>query len=179
MGYVEDNLLQGERVLIKSKITSALFLYPFVLFVLSLISISITLNAGNIKNETASFLASFYLCLSGFLFFIAILATISAVIRLVTTEFAVTNIRIIAKTGFIKRNSLDLRLSKVESVEVNQNILGRLLSFGTITITGTGGTKQSFKGIVDPIVTKRKINQIIEHYSAQQNNPPQIARSNA
>ncbi len=95
-------------------------------------------------------------------------------IRFVTTEFAVTNKRVIAKTGLIQRNSLDLRLPKIESVEINQGILGRLLGFGTITITGSGGTHQGFKGIADPIKTKRKINQIVEYYNSQMTNQNQI-----
>jgi uncharacterized membrane protein YdbT with pleckstrin-like domain len=79
-----------------------------------------------------------------------------------TTEFAVTNRRLIAKTGLIRRQTLEILLSKVESVSVDQNILGRVLNFGTVTVTGTGGTSESFLAIVDPINVRNKINQIIE-----------------
>lgn len=82
-----------------------------------------------------------------------------------TTEFAITNRRIIAKTGFIRRHTLEIFLQKIESIEVNQNILGRLLNFGSVTVTGTGSTKESFKAIKDPLTLRKYINQIIEHYT--------------
>jgi uncharacterized membrane protein YdbT with pleckstrin-like domain len=82
-----------------------------------------------------------------------------------TTEFAITNQRIIAKRGFIHRNTLEILLSKVESVSVYQNILGRLLDFGTVTVTGTGGTKESFKAIIAPVNVRKKVNQVIQHYA--------------
>jgi uncharacterized membrane protein YdbT with pleckstrin-like domain len=55
-------------------------------------------------------------------------------------------------------------LPKIESVSVNQNVLGRLLNFGTVTVTGTGGTKESFRAIVNPMGVRKKINHIIEGY---------------
>jgi uncharacterized membrane protein YdbT with pleckstrin-like domain len=81
-----------------------------------------------------------------------------------TTEFAVTNKRVLAKTGWIRRQTLELLLLKVESISVHQGILGRLLNFGVVTVTGTGGTKESFKAITDPVAFRSKINQIIEKY---------------
>ena len=59
-------------------------------------------------------------------------------------EFVVTNKRVIVKTGLISRRTLEMNLNKIESVNVDQSILGRLLNYGTITIIGTGGTKESF-----------------------------------
>ena len=108
------------------------------------------------------------LCFSGFLLLYSILLGVQATIVMFTTEFAVTNRRVIAKTGFIRRHTLEILLSKVESVSVNQNILGRLLNFGTVTVTGTGGTRESFRAIVDPIDVRKKINQIIEGYMQYQ-----------
>jgi uncharacterized membrane protein YdbT with pleckstrin-like domain len=84
-----------------------------------------------------------------------------AIIIMVSTEFGVTNRRIIAKTGFIRRQSLEILLSKVESVFVNQTILGRMLNFGTVTVTGTGGTRGSFRAIVNPIEIRKEINLLL------------------
>lgn len=66
-------------------------------------------------------------------------------------EFAVTNKRVIVKTGLISRRTLEMNLSKIESVNVDQTIFGRLLGYGTITIIGTGGTRESFPNISHPI----------------------------
>jgi uncharacterized membrane protein YdbT with pleckstrin-like domain len=167
MSYVEENLLPNEKIFLTAKMSPAVFLSPILFFIISLIVLGLSLNLGSKHDEMASVIAGFLFCFSGIIFLSSISGGIIVLIILLTTEFAVTNKRVIAKTGFIRRNSLDLRLTKIESVEVNQNILGRLLSYGTITLTGTGGTRQSFRGIVDPINTKRKINQIVEHYNSQ------------
>jgi uncharacterized membrane protein YdbT with pleckstrin-like domain len=83
-------------------------------------------------------------------------------ILMLTTEFAVTNRRVFAKTGFIRRNTMEILLVKVESIAVRQNIVGRLMNFGTVTVTGTGGTSESFKVITNPITIRKKITQVIE-----------------
>jgi uncharacterized membrane protein YdbT with pleckstrin-like domain len=108
---------------------------------------------------------SLLLCFSAFLFLYSIFLGIQALIVMRTTEFAITNRRVIAKTGFIRRHTLEMLLPKIESVDVRQGILGRMLNFGTVTVTGTGGTRESFRAIAEPIVVRKKINQIIEHYT--------------
>ena len=68
-----------------------------------------------------------------------------------TSEFAVTNKRVIMKMGWISRRVLELNLHKIESVNVDQSLLGRLLGYGTITIIGTGGTRETFDRIAHPL----------------------------
>lgn len=84
---------------------------------------------------------------------------------MLTTEFSVTNQRIVAKSGFIQRHTVEMLLSKVETVSVNQSVVGRLLNFGTVTITGTGGSKESFKFVVNPISIRKKINHTLQKYT--------------
>ncbi|HCE17793.1 MAG TPA: PH domain-containing protein [Anaerolinea thermolimosa] len=111
-----------------------------------------------------SLLEGFLFCSSGPLLFYSILLGLRALTVLFTTEFAITNRRVIAKSGFIRRHTLEMLLAKIESVSVNQTILGRLLNFGTVTVTGTGGTRESFRAIVDPVGVRKKIHQILESY---------------
>jgi uncharacterized membrane protein YdbT with pleckstrin-like domain len=68
-----------------------------------------------------------------------------------TTEIAVTNRRIIKKTGFISRDTMEMSLGKVESVQVDQSILGRILNYGDITLHGTGGGKEQLFTIASAI----------------------------
>jgi len=89
--------------------------------------------------------------------FFGFMALSNALITYYTTEFAVTDKRVIAKTGLVRRHSLELLLTKVESVGVDQPILGRLLNYGTITVVGTGGTKEKFKNIVDPMELRSQV----------------------
>ena len=68
-----------------------------------------------------------------------------------TDEFAITNKRVVIKTGLISRKTVEMNLSKIESVNVDQSIFGRLFGFGSIQIIGTGGTKEEFKNIASPL----------------------------
>jgi len=77
-----------------------------------------------------------------------------------TDEFAVTNKRVIAKTGLISRKTIELNLNKIESVNVNQSILGRILSYGNIQINGTGGTKEILLNIKKPLEFRRKFQEL-------------------
>ncbi len=113
-------------------------------------------------------IGSAVLCFSAPLFLYSILLGLQAAIVIFTTEFAITNRRVVAKTGFIRRHTLEMLLPKIESVSVNQNVLGRLLNFGTVTVTGTGGIRESFRGIIEPVGVRKNINQIIEGFMQSQ-----------
>lgn len=76
-------------------------------------------------------------------------------VEYVTSEFAVTNKRVIMKIGWISRQVLELNLHKIESVNVDQSLLGRLLGYGTITIIGTGGTRETFDRIAHPLAFRK------------------------
>jgi uncharacterized membrane protein YdbT with pleckstrin-like domain len=77
--------------------------------------------------------------------------------RFYSSEFAITNKRVIAKTGLIRRHSIEVYLDKIEAVEVSQGIAGRILGYGTIVVTGTGGTKDPIPMIPAPLLFKKKI----------------------
>ena len=81
-------------------------------------------------------------------------------IRQMTSEFVITNKRIIMKTGLISRKTFEMNLQKIESVNVNQSFWGRILGFGTVTIIGTGGSKESFSDISNPLLFRRKFQEI-------------------
>ena len=77
-----------------------------------------------------------------------------------TTEVAVTDRRIIYKTGFINRHSVEMHMDKVESVDVDQSILGRILNYGDITIRGTGETMERLHTIDRPIDFRNHVTAI-------------------
>lgn len=77
-----------------------------------------------------------------------------------TDEFAITNKRVIIKTGLIQRKTVELNLSKIESVNVSQSVLGRILGFGNIQIVGTGGTKEIFPNIRQPLLFRKKFQEL-------------------
>ena len=72
-----------------------------------------------------------------------------------STELAVTNKRIITKAGFIQRNTTEMFLEKVESIQVDQGIMGRMFDFGSITVSGTGGDKSPVRNVSQPLEFRR------------------------
>lgn len=90
-------------------------------------------------------------------FGVSLLFLIPTVLNVLTTEFAVTNKRVIVKRGFIRRDADELRLSKVEAVKVDQSITGRVLRYSTISVIGTGGTRLLATGCVQGNEFRQKI----------------------
>lgn len=173
MSYVEDNLMPNEKVLFTAKVSPAIFISPFIALVIGLF---VFIQAIKMNNEMGDFgkILSGFVCLLSVMFLLStVYLILDAIITMITTEFAVTNKRIIAKTGFIRRNTIEMLLNKIESASVNQSILGRILKFGSITITGTGGTRQRFRAIVDPLDVRKKIYQVLEEINNQSQSQPQ------
>ena len=80
-------------------------------------------------------------------------------------EFVVTNKRIVIKTGFISRDTIEMNLNKVESIEVEQSVFGRMLGFGTIKVHGTGVSGQAFHKIADPLEFRRRLQEQYDQYT--------------
>ena len=74
-----------------------------------------------------------------------------------TTETDVTNMRVVHKTGFIKRRSFEMALDKIESVDVDQSILGRLLNYGNVTVNGVGEGRETIRTIASPLAFRSAI----------------------
>ena len=77
------------------------------------------------------------------------------------SEFGVTNKRVIGKVGFIRRSSTELLLTRVEGIQVRQSIMGRMLGYGSVTISGTGGLKEPFHKISNPLELRRVVQEQI------------------
>jgi uncharacterized membrane protein YdbT with pleckstrin-like domain len=86
--------------------------------------------------------------------------TIAPLIERSLSEFVITNRRIIIKTGFIARKTFEMNLSKIESVTVDQSVIGRILNYGSITIIGTGGTKEAFHNISKPLSFRKAFQEL-------------------
>ena len=76
-------------------------------------------------------------------------------IRVKSTELAITNKRVIAKFGFISRNTMEIAIQKVESIQVHQSLSGRILNYGTLIVSGTGTSHAPIPSISDPMAFRR------------------------
>ena len=83
-----------------------------------------------------------------------------------TSEFAVTNRRVIIKVGLIARRTVEVNLAKVESVIVDQGVIGRVLGYGTIFVVGTGGTRERFEAIANPLGFRQAVTTATEALQA-------------
>jgi membrane protein YdbS with pleckstrin-like domain len=146
MSYLDDHLLDGEQIVYRARLHWTIFT-PAIIVVLLGVALAIVLR---MYDPPYWYLG---LVLAG----IGLLLAIGPAIRYTTSEFAVTNKRVLSKTGFIQRESDETLLSKVEAVSVDQGILGRMLGFGTVTITGSGGTEDSFPRIAQPLELRRQV----------------------
>ena len=81
-------------------------------------------------------------------------------LKLRNTEMGVTNKRVILKTGIISRHSDEMKISSIETVEIEQGIMGRILGFGMVKVTGKGISDLVFTKIDDPMNVKRKIESV-------------------
>ncbi len=90
---------------------------------------------------------------------------IAPLVARATSEFAVTNRRVIIKVGLVSRRTVELKLDKVESIGVEQTIFGRIFGYGTIAVRGTGGTNEPFRGIARPLDFRRAVNDATEALS--------------
>ena len=93
--------------------------------------------------------------LTGFL--IAAALGVKPAIEYLTSEFAVTNKRVVTKVGLVERDSQETLLSKIETIGVDQTLAGRLLGYGTVTIVGTGGSREPFALIAQPLEFRRQV----------------------
>jgi uncharacterized membrane protein YdbT with pleckstrin-like domain len=126
VSYIDDSLIAGETILHRARV---------------------------------SWWSQFGLLLIGVLLLIVVIGLfflIAAYIRVRSTEIAITNRRVIAKFGFIKRDTVEINLEKVEALRVEQAMMGRMLNFGTIFISGAGTSVAPIRDIADPLVFRRK-----------------------
>jgi uncharacterized membrane protein YdbT with pleckstrin-like domain len=141
MGYVENNLLPNEEITYQARLHWIIYALPAVVFV---IAVLLVLGGGGWIAGTVLGVIAFVLFLPPW-------------IKASSSEFAITNKRVLIKVGLIRRHFLELLLQKVEGIGVDQGILGRILGYGTITVAGVGGTKEAFRMISNPLEFRRQV----------------------
>jgi uncharacterized membrane protein YdbT with pleckstrin-like domain len=150
VGYVERHLLPGERVLYKTRLHGVLFVKP-ALVVLTGVVLMVLLRPVQDPRWLWMFGAAVVLAGLGWAFV--------HYVEVMTSEFAVTTSRLIFKVGLISRYTTELLLARVESIGVQQGLVGRVLNYGDLTVTGTGGAREVFRRVRDPIGFRNHVQQ--------------------
>ena len=150
MGYVERHLLAGERVVYKTRLHWVLFVKPGLVVLAGMILMVLLRQVQDPR----------WLWIFGAA--VALIGLVWAFVHYVevmTSEFAVTTSRLILKVGLISRYTTELLLAKVESIGVRQGLIGRVLNYGDLTVTGTGGAREVFRRVRDPIGFRNHVQQ--------------------
>lgn len=146
MNYIQKNLLSGEEIKYVARLHFFLFVQPVILLLIGAFLASSSKEISAMTHYTGLLIL-----------FFGIVSLLSRILIKVGSSYAVTNKRVILKTGVISRRAVDLVLAKCEGLHIKQSILGRIFNFGTITVT-TGGASSSYPYIADPLAFRREIN---------------------
>jgi len=156
MGYIERNLVPGETVVYESRLHWIVLVRPLVVgLLLGSIGLVFVIGGYEASGKDVSYGGMIFV---GVLLLTAAAISVSAgLIKKSATEVAVSNKRVLIKTGLISRKTIEVTLSKVESVGVDESALGRMLGYGDVIVRGTGGTTESFSRIANPEELSRQV----------------------
>jgi len=163
MTYIDSHLLPGERVIYRTRLHWKLFVLPLLFTIVILVPATWMLATSS---GTESHYAWVPLA-------VALLVLVPAFIKRQSSDFAVTNKRVMMKTGVFSNRSIELLLSKIEAIAVEQTLAGRVFGYGNIVVTGSGGTKEAFASIQAPLKFRRAVQ------SETDIQPAEVAANNA
>jgi len=150
MGYVDRVLQPGEHVVHRSQLHWLIYGRAIVTLAVALV---VAFFAAGISGDLHQVLLYAALVI----LIVGLWLLVAAFVRRTTTEFAVTDHRIIFKTGVLGRHTIEMNRSKVESVDVDQSLLGRIFGYGTVLVRGTGSSWEPMPHIEGPLALRSSI----------------------
>ena len=150
MGYVDRVLQPGEQVIHRARLHWLVYGRAVLLLAAAVVVGLAALRAPDDIRGVLDYAALGVLGL-------AILIAFAAAIQRASTELVVTDQRIIFKRGVISRHTVEMNRSKIESVDVDQSLLGRMLNYGTVVVRGTGGSLEPLANIEAPLALRSRI----------------------
>ena len=163
MSYVESNLVPGEQVIYETRLHWIVMLPHLVVGIVLLdlpgvLLLAYSFSENGIEHITLRILqaGAAALLIAG-----AVTVVVGA-LRRNATEMAVTTRRVVIKTGLASRKTIEMLLNKVESIEVSETAIGRMLGYGTVVMIGTGGTSEPFHRVAHPLDFRSQVQQQIE-----------------
>jgi uncharacterized membrane protein YdbT with pleckstrin-like domain len=148
VSYINSNLIAGERVVYRTRLHWFVFLAPVLFILVVLLPIAWLLAQGSWQSFAWVPLA------------LGLLVLLPAVVKRQSSDFAVTNKRVMMKSGVLTTRSVELLLGKIEAIAVDQSVLGRLFGYGNIVVTGSGGTREAFSQIQGPLEFRRAVQSV-------------------
>ena len=150
-GYTASNLSKGEKVVFTTGISKWHWVGISTVGLLSIIGYGWTMSSSSIWTQVPGLMVST----------LFLIATLNGIISQYTTEYVVTNKKVVAKTGWISRKTDELLIKKTEGLDVEQGIVQRMLGYGTVQFSGTGSQKVTFFLIDNPMNAKKQLENLI------------------
>jgi uncharacterized membrane protein YdbT with pleckstrin-like domain len=158
MGSLEKNLISGEAVTFRGRMHWVVLLGPiFVSLLIAAAGAFMIYTGATSKEPNMKYLA--YAGLGALV--VAAIFLLQGMWRRNAVVFAVTNRRIIVSRGVMERKTEEILLHKIESISVDQNVWGRMLDYGTVTVRGTGGTFEPFPHVAHALELRRQVQEQI------------------
>jgi membrane protein YdbS with pleckstrin-like domain len=154
MSYAKRHLLAGESIERETHLHGIVYLPAIILFLLAMLLFAVVFF-GRDATKDAIPVPIIFLCAG-------VLMTVAGYVRRRTSEFVVTNKRVMVKTGWLNRRSTEILLRQVEGITVDQGLVGRILDYGTIVVEGTGSDRTRYKGIAGPLKFRMAVQEQIE-----------------
>ncbi len=149
--YVDEILQPGETVLYSTNAHWIFYLPAIIGWIVALVFL--------VLSRTTVTTSLVLLCwgIAAVVAVVSFYWTLRAWFHRLTTETDVTDRRVVHKTGFIRRRTFEIALDKIESVDVDQSIFGRVFNYGDVTIMGVGEGRQTIKTIASPLAFRNAI----------------------
>ena len=166
MNYIEQTKSEGEEILAYFNINQWAYLGIYLQGIIALLIIGLSFTLKIDFSELKDIVSPDMIYkIFRFMGLIVLGRTIFSYLMLNSINMGVTDQRIAFKKGIVSRDTNEIRLGAVETVEVEQSVLGRLLGFGNVRITGKGEALIIFKDIDNPLVVKRDLASVLNHYT--------------
>jgi uncharacterized membrane protein YdbT with pleckstrin-like domain len=149
--YIDEILQPGEKVLYSTNAHWIFYFPALSAWIAALVLFGLS------RQTTVEGIVLLCLTAAALVALIALYLTLKGWFHRWTTETDVTNLRVVHKTGFITRKTFEMSLDKVESVDVDQSILGRIFNFGDVTIRGVGEGVETIRTIASPLAFRNSI----------------------
>ncbi len=162
MSYVEKHLIEGEQIVFQTRLHWIVLMFPALLGLLFggagvVLLVAYANSSGDSRTASQAMMAGGIILL-----FLAVVLFARGILKRNSTQMTVTNMRVVANVGILSRRSVEIFLSRVESIGVEESLLGRMLGYGTVIVRGTGGTPETFNLIAHPLEFRTNVQQQIE-----------------
>jgi uncharacterized membrane protein YdbT with pleckstrin-like domain len=162
MNYIDRNLIPGETVIYETRLHWVVIIRHIILAAVFALAGMYLLSGMPGTTGLQGDPSRYARIGGGVLFGFAVISAVLAMVRRNSVEMAVTNKRVTVKVGLVSHSTEEMMLNRIESIMVDQSLMGRIFGYGTITLRGVGGTPDPFPSIAHPLEFRRQVQQQLD-----------------